>query len=428
MGVINGILLIYHHPLKKNASTIMEHINAFKRHSQFKVWKVNTLLGFPKTLNSLQFTVILLHYSLFGLPISLNERFLNYLQKSRRSYKIAFLQDEYRYWPERSAFLNSHGIDCVYTLVEPAYTQETYLKHTRVPRLIYNLPGYVSEEMLRAAKQYAKTDDKRTIDVGYRGRRLPYYMGRGSQEKHLIGVEFRKRALAVGLRVDIATDEEKRIYGNAWPRFLGDCKAVLGVEAGVSVFDVDNLVRPEYQKICNGHPDVSYPDCSFEEFHDAVLAPHEDRIFYRTISPRHFEAAAFRNCQILFEGKYSGIMKPMVHYIPLKKDFSNFDQVIQLFMNSGFRKELTRNAYRDLIASGKYSYKRFIQSFDENLLGEGLRPEVKQASIKQVDELLNGDKLERYARFVWTLMRHSEFPGRRILTPFLRPVVRYFKI
>src|SRR4029077_6259139 len=87
----------------------------------------------------------------------------------------------------------------------------------------------------------------------------------------------------------------------------------------------------------------------------------------------HFEAAAFRVCQILFEGKYSGILQPMVHYIPLKKDFSNFVDVIRLFSDASVRRELTDNAYRDLIASGKYSYQKFIQEFDDQLIGAGVR-------------------------------------------------------
>jgi hypothetical protein len=435
MSVINGILLIYHHPVTRNASTIMEHVNAFKRHSQFKVWNVNTSLGFPRALNNLQFTVIVLHYSLFGLPINLDKKFLNYLQRNQRSYKIAFLQDEHRYWPERSGFINYYRIDCVYTLVEPAYFEETYLKHTRVLKLLYNLPGYVSSEMVATAKQYAKIDDKRTVDVGYRGRRLPYYMGRGSQEKHLVGVEFKKRALALGLRVDIATDEESRIYGKAWPRFLGDCKAVLGVEAGVSVFDIDNVVRPEYEKICKGHPDASYPDCSFEEFHDAVLAPHEERIFYRTISPRHFEAAAFRNCQILFEGKYSGIMKPMVHYIPLKKDFSNFDDVVRRFRDRNFRRELVESAYRDLIKSGVYSYERFIGTFDAELMASGLSPAIAEDDFDRVTASLNRGSLQRYLRVqVGRAMaplakhRHQPFLGRDLLKPVFKPLFRWLGI
>lgn len=425
---VNGVLLLYHHHLKANAPTISEHVRSFSQHSRFRVWNVNTALGFPTRLERLRFSVILLHYSIFGLPIILNEKFLEYIRSSRRSYKIAFLQDEHRYWPERSAFLNSYGIDCVYTLLEPQHFQETYLKHTGASKMVYNLPGYVSEEMLEMARRHSRPDTKRRIDIGYRGRKLPYYMGRGSQEKHLIGVEFKRRASNLGLRIDIETDEKRRIYGQAWPQFLGDCKAVLGVEAGVSVFDIDDAVRPQYQKICKGHPDISFPDCSFEKFHDAVLVPYEDRIYYRTISPRHFEAAAFRNCQILFEGKYSGILKPMVHYIPLKKNFSNFDDVIRMFHDSNLRKELTENAYRDLIASGEYSYQRFIRGFDKELESRELSHEISDLEAQKVTRLIKRGRLERYAWVVLAIARQTEFPGRSLLNPFLKPLFRRLRI
>lgn len=421
---VNGILLVYHHHLKVNAPTISEHVRAFSQHSKFRVWNVNVALGFPKQLERLRFSIILLHYSLFGLPILLSEKWLQYIESSRKSYKIAFLQDEYRYWPERSEFLNSCGINCIYTLLEPQHFQETYLRKTTASKVLYNLPGYVSEEMLGMARRYAKPDAKRTIDIGYRGRRLPYYMGRGSQEKHFIGIEFKRRASKLGLSIDIQTDEEQRLYGQAWWRFLGDCKAVLAVEAGVSVFDIDDVVRPQYQRICKGHPDTSYPECSFEEFYEAVLAPHEDRIYYRTISPRHFESAAFCNCQMLFEGKYSGILKPMIHYIPLRKDFSNFDEVMRMFHNSDLRKELTKNAYRDLISSGEYSYERFIRGFDRELESANLSSEISDLEAQEVTRLIKRGQLERYAWVLLAIARQTEFPGRSLLRPLFKPLLK----
>ena len=69
---LNCILQLYYHPPSKNAPTIREHVNAFARHSCFRVWNVNTAFGFPPALNNVRFSVILLHYSLFGLPIGLN--------------------------------------------------------------------------------------------------------------------------------------------------------------------------------------------------------------------------------------------------------------------------------------------------------------------------------------------------------------------
>ena len=137
---VNGILLIYHLPIATNASTIYEHISSFKRHSEHLVFLVNSLYGFPKFLNNYKFSIIVFHYSLFGLPISICSNFLKYVKNSKDSYKIAFLQDEHRYWPERSNFLNFCEVNCVYTHLEENWFEETYRKKTNVEHLIHNIP------------------------------------------------------------------------------------------------------------------------------------------------------------------------------------------------------------------------------------------------------------------------------------------------
>ncbi len=79
-----------------------------------------------------------------------------------------------------------------------------------------------------------------------------------------------------------------------------------------------------------------------------------------------------RSCQILYEGHYSGVMEPMTHYIPLRKDFSNFDEVVEAFRDPELRQRLTDNAHRDLIASGRYAYEAFVAGFDRELEAAGL--------------------------------------------------------
>jgi len=419
-NAINGILLLYHHWLARNAPTIMEHVSAFERHSRFKVWKVNTELGFPGGLRDLDFQIIVLHYSLFGwLPFLLPDQFLDYLKRSRSSRKIAFFQDECRYWPQRSDLMNGLGIECVFTLVEPAYFRGTYLQYTSVSKLVYTLPGYVSDELVKLGHEFTKPSRDREIDIGYRGRQLPHLYGRGSQEKHLIGVRFRELADGLGLKLNIESEEDKRIYGKKYYAFLANCRAVLGVEAGVSIFDIDDVVRPEYEKLFAENPRLS-----FEEAYAKLLHRYEDNIPYRTISPRHFEAAAFHVCQILFEGTYSGIMQPMVHYIPLKKDFSNFDEVIRRFKDEGLVRELTENAYRDLIASGRYSYRRFVESFDQEMLQTGFQPGISTSDVQQVTELLERGSAFRRLRTRITSLRYRPFPGRKYVRFFARPVLQ----
>jgi hypothetical protein len=420
---VDGILMLYHHWLAPNAPTIMEHVGAFERYSRFKVWAVNTEMGYPGALDSLDFRIVVLHYSIFGwLPFCISDRFLRYLEASRASFKVAFFQDECRYWPQRAEFINRSQINCVYTLVEPKYFGATYQKYTRSPKLVYTLPGYVGDELVFLASHLSKPSADRTIDIGYRGRQLPYLYGRGAMEKHWIGIRFRDLAGGLGLKLDIESEERKRIYGEKYYAFLANCRAVLGVEAGVSIFDIDDVVRPQYEKLLAENPRIS-----FEEAYAQLLHRYEDNIPYRTISPRHFEAAALRVCQILFEGKYSGVMEPMVHYISLKKDFSNFAEVVRLFKDERLRQEIVDNAYRDLIASGRYSYRRFVESFDQELLSAGFAPGITPSQSDEVTNLLDRGSTYRLLRARATSLRYRQFPGRRFVKLFARPLLEKVK-
>ena len=192
------------------------------------------------------------------------------------------------------------------------------------------------------------------------------------------------------------------------------------MEAGVSIFDLEDGVRVECRRLISENPIIS-----FGEISKKVLQPWEGNIPYRTISPRHFEAAAFRICQILFEGHYSGVMQPMVHYIPLKKDFSNFEEVIRMFKDQKLRSELTENAYRDLIASGKHSYRRCIQDiFDKWLLDCGLKPETATGDGDRVTALLEKGANRRKVYAMCRSMPYRLFPGRSLLIPVARWVSR----
>ena len=157
----------------------------------------------------------------------LDEGFLRYL-KETGAHKVAFFQDEYFACQRRFAFLNEYEIDCVYTCLEPDQFDQVYGRYTRVPQLVSTLTGYVSDHLLDAAGRFAKPDSQRLVDVGYRGRPLPAYLGRGAQEKTLIGERFAERAAGSGLRLDIAGAEADRLYGDDWYRFLADCRCFSG--------------------------------------------------------------------------------------------------------------------------------------------------------------------------------------------------------
>lgn len=437
---VDAILLLYHHSLVPNAATIMEHVNALRESSRFAVCAVNTELGMPKSLEHVEFPVIILHYSLFGTAnYMLSPVFREYLDRSQDSYKVAFFQDEYHNCRLRFDFLTHHRVNAIYTLVDPEYWPLTYGKYVPGAELVYTLTGYVSDTLVRTARRLAKPDAQRMIDIGYRGRELPLYMGRGAREKTEIAREFARRTEGSGLVVDVATKENERLYGRYWHEFMASCRGVIGVEAGVSIFDIEDVVQPEFERLVAENPDITA-----EELGARLLDQWEGNIPYRTISPRHFEAAAFRAVQVLFEGRYSGIMEAGRHYIPLRKDYSNFDEVMRIFRDPRERERIASAAYDDLIGSGRYSYQSFVRDFDDRL-----ERAIPPGTVRRRDVVrpLLFHRLEReqlvalaaaqhrarwaarYGRFryhatvEYQKLRNAGFPGRALLKSVYRWLV-----
>lgn len=414
---VPGILLIHYSPLGANAPTVTEHVRSFERYSKFEVFTVNTELGFPRGLSQLQFSVLVLHYSVFGRwPFLLDDRFIEYI-RAANGYKIAFFQDEHQNCGARFKFIDEMCIDCIYSLLEPAEVPKVYGKYTRVRDVRHTLTGYVSDELIDTAQRWYIPDGQRHIDIGYRGRPLAFFMGRGGQEKSLIAHEFLARNAGLGLALDVKTGEADRIYGDDWWRFIADCRGMLGVEAGVSIFDLEDRVQRRCAQILRERPDAT-----FEEVSALALREWEDKIYYRTISPRIFEAAAFRVCQILFEGSYNGILEPMKHYIPLKKDFSNFREALSAFGDPQVRAALTRQAHADLIESKVYSYAGFISRFDAHLQQIGLSAQIDAATLQCARRLFDSGRRLRDLRARVQTRLHRPFFGKALLKTLLAPM------
>jgi hypothetical protein len=121
----------------------------------------------------------------------------------------------------------------------------------------------------------------------------------------------------------------------------------------------------------------------------------------------------------MYEGKYSGAMQPMVHYIPLAKDFSNWEEVVRRFGDRELRREMTENAHRDLIDSGRYSYPEFIDHFDRELIAAGFHPAKDPAAVD-----VSGSVEQRRGRVSpatrLRLLIDTPFRGRRTVLKLLR--------
>lgn len=359
-------LLLFSHPASSNAPTIMDHVKSFGEYSINSFTTINTLYGFPDLLNNYRFDIIVLHYSLFGsFPFALKSPFFEYVQKQSNCIKIAFFQDEYQYCSQRFSLINELKISVIFTLLEESNFNKVYGRCKSVKHIYKTLTGYVSDDLKNKSKLFTKPLSERHIDFGYRARELSFVMGKGAQEKNNIHIRFAKFCEGKNYNLDLSASNKTRIYGDDWYRFVANCKAMLGVEAGVSIFDINGEAVDECTKYLH-----SNPHCSFDEIYNDVLIKYEtseDNVYYRTISPRIFEAAAFKVCMILFEGSYSGLLQPHIHYIPLKKDFSNISDVFKTFNNSEMCNMLTGNAFNHLIKNNTFTFNLFIQDFDQKI-------------------------------------------------------------
>jgi hypothetical protein len=350
---------------RKHADTILDHISAFTDLSTHDVLIFNPRwLKSSNYLDLDEFDVVVIHYSL----VIISDHYLapDFREKIRRfkGLKIQFIQDDYRWVNDICDMMRFMGIEILFTLVPTDQISKVWDERLPGVLKLNTLGGYIPERLVGLETLPIKS---RPIDVGYRGRILPYWIGELGQEKIWIGQGFMERSKASGLRCDIAWREEDRIYGKDWKKFICSCKAMLGTESGASITDFDGSVELRVKEYLADHPNAD-----FFEVRREILEPYEGNVRMNVISPKIFEAIALRTALILFPGEYMGIVKPWVHYIPLQKNFSNMDQVVEKLRDDDFIRRMTERAYTDIVASGNYTLRCFIKEFDavaENFRG-----------------------------------------------------------
>lgn len=341
-----------------HANTVLDHISALIKHSEHDIRLFNPRgLSDSRCLDLSEFDVVVIHYSVFVVSHHyLSPRFRDKLRRYQ-GLKVQFIQDEYRRVDDMTAMMRFLGIHVLFTLLPSPEIPKVY-SDARLPGVVkvHSLAGYVPERLVGVE---VPATERRPIDIGYRGRTLPFWLGRVAQEKAWIGQGVLARAEKYGLHCDIGWAEGDRIYGERWNQFLCSCKATLGTESGASITDFDGSIEKRTKDYLAEHP-----DSDFHQVSRAVLEPYEGNVRVNVISPRIFEAVALRTGLILFPGDYSGVVQPWVHYIPLARDFSNMGEVAERLRDEKFLRAMTQTAYEDLVASGRYSHRSFVREFD----------------------------------------------------------------
>ena len=355
------VLFLYTHPLPE-VDTIIDHMESLTKGSRNRVRSVNMIGELPPRLDLDRFDVITIHYSItICLPNHLETESFARIEKAA-PLKVLFIQDEYRHVDATVQAINRLGIDVLFTCVPEEEIEKVYPEE-KLPdvRKLNVLTGYVSAELSDQGRP--KPLAGRPIDVGYRARRLSAWYGELGREKWRIGEKFGKDAVAYGLKCDISSRGEDRIYGREWNEFLVNCRSVLGVESGASVFDFSGEIQTNVEAA-----EASDKQLTHEELEGELFQCLEGRNRLNQISPRCFEAAALVTLMILYEGEYSGRLKPDRHFVPLKKDHSNMAEVVDILMNDQRAQAIVNRAWEEVACADENSYQAFSHFVDDTYL------------------------------------------------------------
>jgi hypothetical protein len=213
-------------------------------------------------------------------------------------------------------------------------------------------------------------DAARPLDVGFRGARyLPHV---GDDERNRIIDLFATATFDPPLVTDIRTNVS--YSRTAWAAFLNRSRATIGAESGAVEMRRDDAIlehteavrsvtsgdlrlrarlRPIHRYLPRpvknvlrrtadrlaGRSDTPSPPSA----QPAPVITTGDGVSGKCLSSRHFDAIGTETCQILLPGRYNDLLEPDVHYLCLRSDFSNLDDVLARFRDTEHRLNLVRS-------------------------------------------------------------------------------------
>lgn len=398
---------------------IQDHLDCFGKFSPpgIQVDYCNVLTGLPFYLRWVQFDGIILHTTLIDRDVRLPanwKHLLSQLQDMRHfdAVKVALPQDEWENTQTLWQLFRQTGVQSVFSCATPVSQRVLYppqdsgIRHMRM-----TLPGFVDDAFVAKAASLACEVPERDLDIGYRARHMGFLCGRLGEVKHALTERFQAYQGYRNLRMDISNKHV--FYGDDWIRFLLRCRVVLGCPGGSSLLDLDGSIRQRVERYIEGHPQAS-----FDEVEAHCFPGLEGNFCLSAISPRHFECAATKTCQLLIEGDYSGdeILKPGVHYIQLKRDFSNIEDVLDEVADKDHCRSIAERCYQDLVVSRKYTYEQFVREMVDHI--QSLRKtsiSTRSGRMGLVAQLLKWRRRNTlWSKLRWKLwyLRHVSLPKR----------------
>lgn len=309
-------------------------------------------LGAVRALYSGKFDAIVLLHSVFSNQKELRGAFYEAVALSGLP-KVYFIGNEYKLMPEKMSFCRKLGVSLLVTQSNDPAVMETYRE--LLGCFVACIPNTGFDTSLFFPVQSISA---REIDIGYRSYEAPWYLG--NMEKTEIAEYFLSNSARLGLSIDVSMDPAKRFDAKRYAAFLNSCRGQIGTESGGDYFELTDATRNRVNAYMKANPRAAWHDVK-SRFFDT----YGNSMPMRIISGRQVEAAACKTVQILFDGRYNDYFQADEHYIPLKKDFSNIEDVVRKFRDVGYCERLVDKAY-DVVMS-ELTYGRLIEKFSSAL-------------------------------------------------------------
>ena len=416
---MHNVLLVYHNrhsfPLRK---TTDDYIYSFKNHSPDRYFFLNAAFTPPGYIKKVPFDLVIFHSTFISdlkwCDLGYDDWSKNFEKfKNLKGDKIVLCQDEFLKTEQVCQFIQDFNVSKVFSVAPKTEWNKIYPIPVFVQKI---LTGYLEEGDIEKIGDLAKKYPTRDIDIGYRSWKAEPWVGRHGMLKTHIAEKFLEASPQFGLKTDISMWPEDTFFGLDWYRFLLRCKYTIGVEGGSSILDKDGSIKKKVFEFIQKEPKAS-----FDEVEKACFSGLDGNLKLFAISPRHLEAIVTKTCQILIEGEYDGILKPNLHYIELKRDFSNLEEVLKIVKEDKLREEIVERAYEDIVKSGKYRYQNFVST----VINESLPTHKKQSENQSVKALFFINNLRE--GMLWSRIAVLSFTKKILKTVLSKNTVNWLR-
>lgn len=386
---------IVHAEYSRQASTVRDSIESLLLYGENEYVKVPLREGeFDIALDG--FAVVILHYSCIAFP------YKYYQPISARSalkianfkgIKLALVQDEQRSAIERLRFLNTLGIDHLFSVAEPDLYELLYPSKVRDFSISTVLTGYISEQHVQVAKKRIPLS-QRSVDVCYRGRRLPSWMGEVSSLKGEIPNILMKMQGINAYKTDLSSNENSRLYDAEWFDFLQTSRISIGTPSGSNYLDLHGKFQESWIK---QNPILQ------SDLPDPVPAN------YQVISPRYFDYVSAGNLVVLTPGSYSNV--PIAGtFFELADDLTGLMEILE-FSGTGTAQMMVDKSQNLIMSNPKLHYRFFVEHIEKVI--ERFLPKASQQKHyddgKRQNLELPQHKVNLFLELVAKLYSHRRF-------------------